>query len=154
MPTLLAIDPAASTSVSNTGWALFEVEEDRPVKLWSSGVVTGGFFGFAQDLDIQEKIAAVDIVVCEDYKVFNTFGDPSPLKIIGLVQYLRPDTVLQVPSGKNTAIPDAFLKEQGHWFTKNTGGGHHRDRVEAIRHGYYYLFKQKHIPTLMLLSPN
>lgn len=154
MTTILAIDPAADVSVSSTGWALGYYDDETPLKIISSGVIEGGFEGFVENIPAQLIIPGPDDeVVCEDYKVFNSFGDPSPLKIIGVVQFLRPDAVLQRPSGKNTAIPDAFLKEQGHWYTKSKGGGHHKDRTEAIRHAYYYLFRQKHIPTLKLLSP-
>lgn len=157
MTTLLSIDPAADDPVSTTGWAIGYYNGVTPLTITDSGIIDRGFQGFSDSAydggSMLPVLEEVDIVICEDYKVFNSFGDPSPLKIIGVVQFLRPDTVLQLPSGKNTMVPDSFLKEQGHWHTKANGGGHHRDRTEAIRHAYYYLVRQKHLPTLKLLSP-
>ena len=141
MTTLLAIDPAAEREVSDTGWVLLEFDDDTPATKVDGGVVHGGFAGFVQ---WTKHMPASDITVCEKYVVFNRAGDPSPLLIEGVVRYLRPDVVLQPSSGKNTAVPDKVLKRLGLWST----AGHHRDEREAARHGVWYLFKNRHKPTL------
>lgn len=157
MQTLLAIDPAADQPNSDTGWVLGTYGEGFPFVVSDSGIIPGGFDGFAESVYPEEEmynmLQGVNTVVCEDYIVFNKFGDPSPLKIIGLVQYLRPDVVLQPASGKNSVVPDAFLKTKGLWGTKGSGAGKHRDRVEAIRHAYYWLARTRHRATLEELAP-
>lgn len=160
--TVLAIDPAAEREQSDTGWALGTFSEDEPLEIIDSGVVHGGFDGFVSQLGqtqdemttLQIKIMHAKIIICEKFVVWEPRADSTPRLIEGIVRYLRPDTVLQPASGKNTLVPDLFLKKQGHWGTQSSGAGHHRDRVEAIRHIYVYLAKNYHIPTLKLLNPN
>ena len=153
MRTLLAIDPAAETATSDTGWVVGTYDENTPFIIHNSGVIHNGFQGFIESVELGDwmygLLIDVDTVVCEDYVVFNSFGDPSPLKIIGIVQYLRPDAHLQVPSGKNTLVPDAFLKEKGLWESE----AHHNDDREAIRHAYYWLARTRHKPTVKELLP-
>ena len=136
---LLAIDPAAETSVSDTGWALLYYDEDAPATLLDSGVVHGGFTGFCG-----WALPESDVTVCEHYVVFNRAGDPTPLLVEGVVRYLRPDVVLQPSSGYKTAVSDTVLKNLGLWSTK----GHHADERSALRHGLWYLKRMRHTPTL------
>ena len=154
MNTLLSIDPAADQHNSDTGWVLGVYGEDTPFIVTDSGVIHNGFQGFIESVEeggyIWSFLIQADTVVCEDYVVFNSFGDPSPLKTIGVVQYLRPDVHLQVPAGKNTLVPNEFLKAKGLWESK----AHHNDDREAARHAYYWLARTRHKPTLEELLPN
>ena len=152
MTTVLAIDPASERSISDTGWAFGKFSKNTPLKITKSGVVRGGFDGFAHDTEIIDRITEADIVVCEKFVVWEPRADSTPRLIEGVVRFLRSDVVLQPASGKNSLVPDSFLKSKGLWGTKGSGAGHHRDRVEAIRHLYVFLVKQKHIPTLKELS--
>lgn len=153
MRTLLSIDPPAETATSDTGWVIGTYSEDRPFVVSDSGVIHNGFQGFIESVELgdwmYELLMQADTVVCEDYVVFNSFGDPSPLKSIGVVQYLRPDAHLQAPSGKNTLVPNKFLKAKGLWESK----AHHNDDREAARHAYYWLARNRHKPTLEELLP-
>lgn len=154
MTTLLAIDPAADLSVSDTGFALCYYDEDTPLTVKESGIIEGGFRGFTDVVNGKwgDILETVDEVVCENFISYNPYADHTPLKIIGVIQFLRPDAILQPASGKNTVVPNTALKDLGHWKTKGEGAGHHRDEVEAIRHAYLHLAKQKHIPTLKKLT--
>lgn len=149
MTQLLAIDPAAETTVSDTGWALFEVPDEAPAELMESGVIHGGFNGFCADTDFTTFLKnGPEIVVCEQYKVFNRAGDPSPMLIEGVVRYLRPDVVLQPSTGKNTLVSNEEMKHYGVYSTV----GHHQDLRESVRHALVYLVKSKHLPTLRKLK--
>ena len=148
MTSLLAIDPSAERAVSCTGWAFGEFSETQPFTLLAKGAVEGGFKGFCAS-ELIELIKAAGIVVCEHYVVYNKDGDPTPLLTEGVVRYLRPDTVLQPSSGKNTLVPDEALKRLGLWSTT----GHHHDEREAVRHALVYLATSRHKPTLRALRP-
>lgn len=164
MKYLLAIDPCADTEVSDTGFAGGLYDETTPFRLVTSGVIHGGFRAlckaiappktppFHEGHPLLFLLRSADKVIVEDYVTFNTFGDPSPLKAIGVVQSRRPDAILQPAAGKNTLVPNWALKKLGHWKTQGEGAGHHRDEVEAIRHAYFWLARSGHRPTLEQLS--
>lgn len=145
MTTLLAIDPACESNVSDTGYCLGEFSEDTPFKIIDSGVIHGGYKGFVKAAEMLDK---PDIVVYERFVTYNKVADPSQMLIEGVIRYVRPDAVGQPSSGKNTLVPNTFLKDKGLWDTK----GHHHDMVEAIRHAYVWLFKSRHKGTLDELS--
>lgn len=147
LKTLLAIDPAAAREVSNSGWAFCTFSDEEPFAVVNSGIVTGGFPGFRDDWAVKRLINAANVVVCEKYVPFQRAGDPSPMMIEGMVSFLRPDTVFQPSSGKNTVVPDKLLKALGLWST----AGHHHDEREAVRHALLYLIKQQHPATLELV---
>ncbi len=147
MTTILAIDPSAERAVSSTGWAFGEFSEAQPFVRVSSGVTEGGFAGFCADNELEGLLKTAGVVVCEHYVVFNRAGDPTPLLVEGVVRFVRPDTVLQGASGKNTLVPDAALKKLGLWSTS----GHHHDEREATRHLLVYLVASRHLPTLRAL---
>lgn len=149
MKTLLAIDPAAEDSVSDTGWALFNYSDTEPATLVDGGVIHGGFGGFCADEDFITFLRnSPDTVVCEQYKVFNHVADPSPLLIEGVVRFLRPDTVLQRSTGYKQLASDAVMKKLGMWSTT----GHHQDFRASARHGLHYFMVNKHLPTLRRLK--
>jgi len=84
-------------------------------------------------------------VVCEKWVDRNIAGaDRSAMLVEGAVRFLWPKVVLQPASGKNTAVSDEVLTRLGVY----TAGGHHRDILEATRHGVWFVKKQKHLPTL------
>lgn len=139
MTRLLAIDPAAETAVSDTGWVLLEYTDNTPATLVDGGVVHGGFDGFCQ-----WTLPDSDVTVCEHYVKFRAAGDPTPLLIEGVVRYLRPDVHLQPSSGYKTAVPDEVIKRLGLWTTE----GHHADMRSALRHALWYLKSRLHTPTL------
>ena len=145
---LLSIDPSAESSTSDTGLAYGSFSSDKPYTLIESGNIHGGFNGFCEWLKDNTYVLTVDIVVCEHYIVYNRAGDPTPLLTEGVIRYLRPDTVLQPSTGKNTLVSDDELKNYGLWSTS----GHHHDEREAVRHSLVYLVKQRHLPTLMKLK--
>lgn len=158
MKTILGIDPAAETSVSDTGWAYGRYTDTTPFELLDYGIVPGGFEGFCRELKIRlarshqrtplyEYGWNADVIVCEKFVKWNPAADVTPLLVEGVVRYEWPNVVLQPASGKNTLIPDNFLKTQGHWLP----GGHHNDSREALRHIYVYLATHDHRPTLELL---
>ena len=136
---LLAIDPAAESPISDTGWALLYYDDTTPATLVDSGVVNGGFAGFCGWV-----LPDSDVTVCERFVRFRSQADSTPQLIEGVVRYLRPNVVLQPSSGYKTAVSDAVLKNLGLWSTK----GHHADERSALRHGLWYLKKIKHMPTL------
>jgi len=157
MHSILAIDPCAERSVSDTGWAFGLWDDDMPLEFTAGGVISGGFDGFvAATQTVQEEdgwfyddyLMAAGVVVCEHYVQYNKLGDATPLLTEGVVRYLRPDTVLQPSSGKNTLVSDTDLRRYGVYGTE----GHHHDQREATRHALVYLAKQRHVPTLRKLK--
>lgn len=146
LKTILALDPAAARGVSNTGWAFGTYSDTEAFALLSSGVVEGGYDGFCDEVNVRRLLNAADVVVCEKYVPYKQ-ADPSPMKIEGVVNFLRRDAVMQPASGKNTICPDTLLKALGLWSTT----GHHHDEREAVRHALVYLIKSKNIPTLNLV---
>ena len=148
MKRILAFDPAAERSNSDTGYAILEYQDDTPAQVVESGVIHGGFEGFTRWVNRNLSELAPNYVVCEHYVPYNKVADPSPLLIEGVIRYLWPDTALQPSTGKNSLVPNDKLKEWGLW----KSAGHHADEREAIRHAFVYLVNQRHRPTLKLLS--
>lgn len=143
--TLLAFDPAAEASVSDTGFALLEYTENTAPRIIQAGVVHGGYEGFTGWL--RDNPIEVDTVVCEQFIHYNAAADISPLLIEGAIRYVYPDTILQ-PSSVLGMVTEQHLKDVGFW----TGVGHHQDANSAIRHAVYWLRSQRHTPTLKMLS--
>ena len=146
LTTLLAIDPAAARPVSSTGWAFCTYSDTEAFAVVESGAVNGGFVGFRDSAEIHRLVQAADTVVCEKYVPFKA-ADPSPMMIEGVVSFLRPDTIFQPATGKNTLVPDDLLRGLGLWTTP----GHHHDEREACRHALLYLIRAEHLPTLKLV---
>ena len=147
LKTILSLDPSAARDISNTGWAWGTYSDDEALAILASGNITGGFKGFANDTAVLRLLRAADTVVCEKYVIYNRAGDPSPMKIEGVVEFLRPDTNFQPSAHKNTLIPDDLMKRLGMWST----AGHHHDEREAVRHALLYLTRAEHRPTLELI---
>lgn len=153
MTYIISMDPAAENSVSDTGYCLAHYTDEAPLTIIDSGTLPGGFQGFCDVVHGNGTVSAwlrfkADVVVCEKFVPYNKLADSTPLLIEGVIRYLRPKTILQPASGKNSLVPDSFLKDMGLWVSE----GHHKDEREAIRHAYYYLAKTEHIPTLKQLS--
>ena len=147
---LLSVDPGSSEAhVSHTGVVLLSVPEDGPPELVDSWAVDSGLLGFRRwYLDYQATFTGVDVVVCEKFVNRNIMGAAlSPLLIEGAIRSLRPDTVLQPASGKNTAVTNQNLSNLG-LGKENFVGDWHGDRTESARHAIWYLRKKRHRPTL------
>lgn len=147
---LLAIDPGGIGG--DTGIVLLGVPEDEPAYVRASWAVPNGLSGFRKWNEACHWLEDANIVVCEHFVNRNIPGaDLSPCFIEGAVAYLRPDAYLQPASGKNTAVTDNALKRVGGYdFPKD----HHHDQREASRHAYWWLKKNKHLPTLHVMYPH
>ena len=153
MTFILGLDPSAEKSISDTGYAWGQFSKDKPLEILDAGVIHGGFEGFVKQVhlcgEFQSHLLSADIVVCEKFVTWEPRADSTPRLLEGVVRFLRPDAVMQPASGKNSLVPDSFLKAQGLWKSK---GSHHNDDRESVRHLYFFLAKNKHIPTLKQLS--
>ena len=147
LKTLLSLDPSAARDVSNTGWAWGTYSDEEAYTVLASGNISGGFRGFINDAAVLRLLRVAETVVCEKYVIYNRAGDPSPMKIEGVVEFLRPDTIFQPSAHKNTLVPDDLMKKLGMWST----AGHHHDEREAVRHALLYLTKTVHMPTMELV---
>lgn len=148
---LLSIDTPAENKVSTAGWALGHYGNDEHYSLAKSGIIDGGLYGY---LDWLRQVPLfgwsrlVETVVVEKFVPFKKHGDSSPLlaegATIAWAEHNGFKLVRQAAAGKNTAVPDYVLKNLGLYSLT----GHHHDEREAVRHALYYLFKQRHKPTL------
>lgn len=139
MSTFIAVDPGSV----RTGVAMFAFD-DKTVELLSYNEVYGGLKGMLEYLDLKVPTFVSHFVV-EDYIVHRTAGDPNGLRVIGAIEmwaYLhgRKHVFLQPPSGRKKAVPDDVLKRLG-WYLP---GEKDRNAREAVRHGCWWLKKQKH----------
>ena len=139
---LVAIDPGGDRG--HTGVVRIEYTPDTLPRLVSSCVLLSGWEGIA---DWVPEVA--DTIVIERFVDRHVPGaDTSVLltegALLGAYRRLGVPVVRQPASGKNTAVPNAVLKQLGMWIT----GDHHHDRTEAARHALLWLRKQRHVPTL------
>lgn len=149
MTTILAIDPCAEREVSCTGWAFGEYEPQTPFRLLGSGVIEGGFAGFAGEVQHNIKglgtlLHNANVALVEHYVPYNRAGDVTPLLAEGVVRCVRPDVVLQ-PSSALSLVSEAQAKTL---YSEIRAQGHHADNLSALRHLLAYLMKNRHKPTL------
>ena len=152
MTTILAIDPCAEREVSCTGGAFGEYEPQTPFRLLGSGVIEGGFAGFAEEVQHNIKglgtlLHNTNVALVEHYVPYNKSGDVTPLLAEGVVRCVRPDVVLQ-PSSALALVSEAQAKAL---CPEIRAQGHHRDNLSALRHILAYLAKSRHKPTLRAL---
>ena len=152
MASILAIDPCAEREVSCTGWAFGEYEPQTPFRLLGSGVIEGGFAGFAEEVQHNIKglgtlLHNTNVALVEHYVPYNKSGDVTPLLAEGVVRCVRPDVVLQ-PSSALALVSEAQAKAL---CPEIRAQGHHRDNLSALRHILAYLAKSRHKPTLRAL---
>ena len=152
MTSILAIDPCAEREVSCTGWAFGEYEPQTPFRLLGSGVIEGGFAGFAEEVQHNIKglgtlLHNTNVALVEHYVPYNKSGDVTPLLAEGVVRCVRPDVVLQ-PSSALALVSEAQAKAL---CPEIRAQGHHRDNLSALRHILAYLAKSRHKPTLRAL---
>ena len=152
MTTILAIDPCAEREVSCTGWAFGEYEPQTPFRLLGSGVIEGGFAGFAEEVQHNIKglgtlLHNTNVALVEHYVPYNRNATPTPLLAEGVVRCIRPDVVLQ-PSSALALVSEAQAKAL---CPEIRAQGHHRDNLSALRHILAYLAKSRHKPTLRAL---
>ena len=146
MKTLLAIDPG-----QRTGVAVFKYD-DTDVWIYTSQEVYGGVEGMWAWLR-QWDFDSDTTVVIEDflYNARKPSVDLTPVRVIGLMEgfCLGNDLLLvkQPPAGRKEAVSNEALKRAG-WFYS---GEPNRNRVESVRHGAWWLKKQRHVPTLTKL---
>ena len=145
MPRLLCVDPGGDRG--HTGVVLLHYEADiAPTVAWS-GVIKDGWEGIK---DFCWPVA--EHAVVEKFVNWNTPGaDLSVVLTEGAILLSlwdqKFDVTRQGSAGKNTAVPDEVLKASEMWFP----GDHHNDRREAARHGFLWLRKIRHEPTLRLI---
>lgn len=132
---ILAVDPGVRSGV-----ALLDVPNTKPPVLMSHEDISGGLSGFHEWWDLRPSY---DVLVVEDYIPRRGVpGNQEPQRIIG---YLYPYTpVLQAPAGRKQAVSDDVLKRLGLYLP----GEPNRNAREAVRHGIWWLKKQRHLPTL------
>ncbi len=153
MTTILAIDPCAEREVSCTGWAFGEYEPQTPFRLLGSGVIEGGFAGFAEEVQHNIKglgtlLRNANVALVEHYVPYNKAGDVTPLLAEGVVRCVRPDVVLQ-PSSALSLVSEVQAKAL---YPGIRAQGHHRDNLSALRHILAYLVRSRHKPTLRVVS--
>lgn len=145
MRTLVAIDPGGDAG--HSGMVQFEYRPDSLPVLVQDAAITDGWRGFANRMPwwgntvVMEKFVNWNIPGA-DLSVVRTEG-----AILSAYARMGIEVVEQTSAGKNTAVPNAALKELGLWFT----GDHHHDRTEAARHALVWLRRQRHQPTLEML---
>ena len=144
---ILGIDPGGTPPNGTTGISVWNINTNGKLRRIWNEAVEGGFDGFCEWLH-SEKPEECDYVICEKFVNYNKAADVSPLLIEGVVRYVWPNVILQPASGKNTAVPDRILKENG-WYDDNS---HHHDVREAGRHVLYWLKKQNHPAVLRLFK--
>lgn len=141
---LLTIDPGGeSGGGGETGIAFGEYSPSVPYKLVDYWAIPAGVEAFKIWFDRHRREVDMSTVICENFVTYKANVDFSPLKLIGAIQVLIPDVILQVPQKRRIITPEQ-LKLLGAYVP----GGHHRDVTEAVRHGVAWLIKdQKHLPT-------
>ena len=141
MTLILSIDPAGESG--ETGIVLGRYTESDPYTIEDYWALPAGVRPFRLWLADNPHIQRMSNVLCEDFIMWNKVADPSPLKLIGAVQYVWPDVILR-PAGRRSFITDDQMKLLGAYIA----GGHHRDVTEAARHAVAWLVKdRKHGPT-------
>lgn len=142
---ILSIDPGGESGKNGeTGIAWGRFSDTEGYALEDYWAIPAGVAAFKEwEIPHGYLFDRFDYVVCEDFIQWNKLSDPSPLRLIGAVQYIWPDVILR-PAGKRTIVSVEALKENGMY----VAGGNHRDVTEAIRHGISWLMKDMgHAPT-------
>lgn len=135
---LLALDPGGTT-----GWSRWRVHEDEPIELINHGMLKGGYETFCELVSNTEFLDEPEFIVSESFKIDGRTPSPdvTPLRIEGVLSYVRPDTEYQ-PNTYKSLVPDQLLRDAGFWFP---GDGHDRD---SARHALAWAFKNRHLPSL------
>jgi len=153
MTVILSIDPGG-LGAGETGIAVGYIDDTTPYELMDTYAVPDNLDGFRMWYYALVPGRTYDVVVCEKWVDRNIAGaDRSAMLIEGAVRFLWPKVVLQPASGKNTAFPDLNMGNLG-FYKSDFRGDHHGDRWEALRHGLWWVKKQKHLPTLIKAFPN
>lgn len=144
MTYLLSIDPAGeSGNGGETGIVLATYSDTDPYTVQDYWALPAGVRPFRLWLEDNDHLKRLSSVICEDFIMWNKVADPSPLKLIGAVQYVWPNVILR-PAGRRSFVTDDQMKLLGAYIA----GGHHRDVTESARHAVAWLVKdQKHVPT-------
>ena len=141
---VLAIDPGGESGKGGeTGIALGQYGPSVPYQLVDYWAIPAGVDAFMIWFKRHTQVIEQSTVICENFITYKANVDFSPLKLIGAVQALIPDAILQAPQKRLIITPDQLKLLDAY-----IPGGHHRDVTEAIRHGVAWLVKdQKHMPT-------
>lgn len=140
---LLSLDPGGLT-----GWSIWTLGDDKPLKLIECGQTPGGVGGFIDGW--RGMLPTFDLVVSESFRLDGRTPKPdvTPLKIEGALLALRDGqpVTFQANTYKSHA-PDDLLKRHGLY---KKGQPH---AVDAIRHAVAWAKTRGHRPTIELLWP-
>ena len=139
----LSLDPGELT-----GWSLWEMFADSPLRNLDHGTIHGGLSGFCAWW--REAPKDWDFIVAESFVLDGRTPKPNvtPLRIEGALHMAwAPMPIVFQRNTQKAQAPDDLLKRNGLWWT---GEGHDRD---SARHAIAYARNIVHIPTLEWLHP-
>lgn len=141
---VLAIDPGGESGKNGeTGISLGQYSPSVPYTLVDYWAIPAGVDAFMIWFKRHTREIEQSTVICENFITYQGNVDFSPLKLIGAVQALIPDAILQAPQKRRIVTPDQLKLLNAY-----VAGGNHRDVTESIRHAVSWLIKdQKHTPT-------
>lgn len=157
-------------SMRGTGWCLLKVHAQYAPVLVAHGQVRGGPAAWLEAIITAKKVAinldeewnnlrrALQVathMVVEDFKLIRPVPpgvNIDPLEIVGMMEMwcaLRGTPLTRQMPSERLAVTHDDLKLIDMW----PGGTGHADTAQAIRHGLVALMKQRHQPTMRLISP-
>lgn len=116
--TILAFDPGWTT-----GWALFALDDDRPVQRLEYGAIHDGLPGFVEFIEQRLGLLRPDILICEKFNEDDgrkANADLTPLPIEGALYAVARALNIEVTwqsIGMKVLCSDQTLKDQGLWIT-------------------------------------
>jgi hypothetical protein len=147
MPRLISIDPGKATGI-----AYGYYDDETEYRLQDVLITHDGVDGVAELYWNSEFLRdSMEEIVVENYIMGHGPQDPVALEVIGFIKgvHQSPFLTLQKRSDKRL-VPDKLLKDHGFWQTgKTVGHTDGRDANDAIIHGIAYLFKKRHLPTML-----
>lgn len=160
MTTLIAIDPGQMSGVF-MGW----FDDSVPLTRMSFIQMPGGLAGMEQVIrDLGGDLKQFDVVVSEKFSTRPMsrqykLEELEPIRIEGMIQWLRSDTVWQAPAkmvlrqgstqAERKRKSDDVLRDGGLWLTgKDVDYKDANDANAAAKHALAYMRSIKHAPTL------
>lgn len=160
MTTLIAIDPGQMS-----GYFIGHYGPNTPLARTEFGMVPGGFEGIADIIaNGLDGLEHFDVVVCEKFSTRPMsrqykLEELEPIRIEGLVSWLRPDTVWQAPAmmvlrqgdtqAQRKRNSDDVLRRGNLWLTgTDVSYKDANDANAAAKHALAYMRSIKHAPTL------
>lgn len=160
LTTLIAIDPGQMSGVF-----IGKFDEVSQLRRLGYAQVPGGFAGIAEWFDSQIDAGFTwDVVVSEKFSTRPMsrqykLEELEPIRIEGLIQWLRPDVVWQAPAmmvlrqgdtqAQRKRNSDDVLRRGGLWLTgKDVNYKDANDANAAAKHALAYMRSIKHAPTI------